>query len=215
MRNLFYVEGFSEVALVRSFMISNSLAYSEDIADLLNNNVMNYIKNCKSDSAIKPSVLKDKWIFDQLSGTDMQVWIVSDTEDFPCYKSYKEDFQNFSTNEQINANFIFINSKPKIEFEYFDDIEHIKATVRSIKNQLNISQSDSGQNSLDKIELLTESRGNNYIKLENFCRANYNNFSKRQFAEKYFYSLHAANKTIRISERLKAKMTSGQLLLGV
>lgn len=215
MRNLFYVEGFSEVAFVRSYLISNSVSFSEDVADLLSHKVNNYIKNCKSESAIKPAILKDKWIFEQLSGSELQVFIVSDTEEFPCYTSFKEDFNDFTTNENINTNFIFINSKPKIEYEYFDDIEHIKSTVKSIKNTLCLNQSSGTQNVIVGPELLTENRSNKYIKLENFCRANYKNFSKRQFAEKYFYSLHAANKTIRISERLRDKILSSQLSLGV
>lgn len=213
MKDLFYVEGFSEVAFVRSYMISNSIAFSEDVSDLLNNKVMIYIKNCKSDSAIKPSLLKDKWLLDQLSTPEVRVWIVCDIENFPCFTSFRNDFLKFTTNEKINANFIFINSKPKIEYEYFDDIEHIKTTVRSIKNTLNLNQSTITQNSLVKIELLTDTRINKYIKLENFCRANYNNFSKKLFAEKYFFSLHSANKTIRITERLKNKILSDQLTL--
>lgn len=206
MRHIFYVEGYSEENFIESFLLFNNFEYTKDIGEFISENARIYLKNCKSDSAIRPSILKDKWWIQKINPTSATIWVVCDLEEFSCYRSLATTYKEFLVEEGIRHKLIIINSRPNLETIYFENIEHIFKTVLALHNTTfpqNILQDPS---QLTKHELILNPDNKHIYCLKNFCRENLKNFNKNEFSEKFFFSFFpSSDATTRLSicERLE------------
>ncbi|MGE3975275.1 MAG: hypothetical protein AB7F59_12185 [Bdellovibrionales bacterium] len=206
----FYVEGFSEVNFIASLLRSKGIVFADDISEIVNGSKQVYLRNCKSDSYIKTALFKDKWLLNDNKQNDKRLWVVADLESFPCYTSFRTDIKDFMLQEAIDIDTVIVNSRPKLEYEYFDDIEHIKQTVLTLYNQGNPQSVLHSCNQLRNLQVLNDGSKNFSARIYEFCKENLNKYPKRAFSEKYFYSLHAQSKGISLTRRVEFYLTQQQ-----
>ena len=73
---LIYTEGFSEWNFARSFLYSRGINFTEDIHEIMSETNC-FLKNCRSDSNIYPSLKRDSWWINEIN-VDTLIVIISD-----------------------------------------------------------------------------------------------------------------------------------------
>lgn len=202
MRYLFYSEGYSEENLISAFLRSRGLPYSSDIAVPQQNSSSHYLRNCRSESNIKPALKEDSWWIKKIPIATTKLCVVADLEKIKCYSGYASDINGFVRNKlDLQHQILFVNSKPKMEFEYFDDRECIKGTVIALANMGNPARRLS-MASLKHCGLIERPERDRVSALKKFCQENGGAFDKKQFSEKFFGRVFAGKGKISIATRL-------------
>lgn len=201
MNYLFYVEGFSEFNFIKNYLNINSIPFCEDFNEIVKHGG-NFVKNCKSDSNIFPSLKSDQWWIEELE--NCLIIIVSDTDSFPCFTKYKENTQSSLNEIQITKNYKIINSKPEIEQIYLEDIETLKEVIKGYHNQNSISPVATFQD-LASSHLLTDNCEDRHVTKE-ILRKNNISMSKNTFSDKFFATIISKGASLSIIQRLDETM---------
>jgi len=200
MRHIFYAEGYSEENFLESFLLSNNFEYTKDLGEFRSHSTTIYLKNCKSDSAIKPSLIEDKWWIQEISTMTASLWVACDLNDSMCYRELATEYRNFLTEQEIHQNLILINSRPNLENIYFENREHILNTVLALHNTTFPQNTFFSVEQLSNIDLIRQPSSSKIDSLKRFCRINLGGrFNKNEFSKKFFSSLFSASTTNNIS----------------
>ena len=125
MKHLYFTEGFSEYNFDESFLRINGFLFTRDISEFRNSTNTHYIDNCKNETNIEPTIKKQSWWIKQLAPDSSLIWVVSDISKTTCFEQFRGKLQEFLENQGISLPFVIINSRPKIEWSYFDKPEQI------------------------------------------------------------------------------------------
>jgi len=194
------VEGFSEYNFIKHYLKYNGKVFTEDFNEIRNHRELFFLKNCKSDSSIFPSLKNDQWWIEEL--TDVLIIIVSDLDHVPCYTSFKLNVQDEAKQLQLTKPFKIINSKPEIEQIYMENIPLLKKVIKSYYNQESINPVDNFEQ-LKNSDKLTFNCANRFI-INEILRVNGSSMSKKTFSDKFFANAFQQDFVLSITQRLQS-----------